>query len=386
MAEAPKQREEVDVRGHCDPAFEAIREALGRNMAAGEVGEAVALYADGELKVDLWAGHRDARRSSPWEADTLLCMFSVGKPVAILAVLMLADRGEIDLDAPVAEYWPEYARNGKEATTVRHVVTHMAGLPGVEGLPGGSAYDWGRMVAAIEEAKPYTVPGENGCYHSFTMGHLTGELVRRVTGCSIDHFIRAEINAPLDIECLFGMSEAERSRCADIVHPEVDPWMDAVKDQDTLLGRIWTPLLDGTGEDFNSERFRSLTMPAYNCHSNPRSMARLFAALLRGGELDGCRLLAKELAERFTREEVWSGTDILGFPLRMSHGFMLSNELVPFSTARDAFGHLGLGGAFAFADPGAGIACSFAPNRFAPEASLGPYSRRLIEAVRTCCN
>jgi len=371
--------------GHCAPGFDAVGAAFERNMEDGDIGGAFALYQGGVIKVDLWAGYRNAALNVPWNTDTLVCMFSVGKPVAITAVLMLADRGQIELDALVSDYWPEYAQNGKAATTVRHVVTHMAGLPGVEGVLGGTAYDWDGMVTKIEQARPYTPPGREGCYHTFSMGHLVGELVRRTTGRTIDRFVREEISEPLGIECLFSMTPEEIERCADVVHPENDPWTDMVSDTQTLLGRFWTGLLDGTGEDFNSPLFRTRPMPAFNCHSNPRSMARFFAALGNGGELDGCCILREESAKRFTREEVWSGTDMLGFPVRMSHGFMLSNELAPFSTKADVFGHVGLGGAFAFADPGAGIACSFASNLFAAEPNIGRSARRLIAAVESCC-
>lgn len=379
MAESPL------IDGLCAAGFDAVRQAVRQNLANGDTGEAVTLFVDGESRVDLWAGHRDAARTVPWEEDTLVCMFSVGKPVAIIAVLMLADRGLLELDAPVAEYWPAYAQNGKQATTVRHVVTHMAGLPGVEGLPGGTAYEWDAMVAAIEQAAPYTPPGREGCYHTFSMGHLTGELVRRVTGRPIERFVREEIGAPLGIECLFGMTEDEIARCADIVHPDTDPWTDMVRDQNGLLGRLWTGLMDGTGEDFNSPRFRSLPQPACNFHGNPRGVARFLAALAGGGELDGCRLLDAASSRHFTQQEAWAGTDLLGFPVRMSHGFMLSNEMAPFSPRANAFGHVGLGGAFAFADPDVGVACAWASNRFATEPNIGPFARRVIEAVHACC-
>jgi CubicO group peptidase (beta-lactamase class C family) len=237
--------------GHCAPGFEAIGAAFERNMEDGDIGAAFALYRRGELQVDLWAGHCSPERSLPWSADTLVCMFSVGKPVAITAVLMLADRGQIELDRPVSDYWPEYANNGKQATTVRHIVTHMAGLPGVENLPGGMAYDWQAMIAQIEQAPPYSPPGRVGCYHTFSMGHLVGELVRRVTGRSIERFVREEINQPLGIECLFGMTPAEIKRCADIVHPHNDPWTDMVSDKQTLLG--------GSGPGYSTARARTLT-------------------------------------------------------------------------------------------------------------------------------
>jgi hypothetical protein len=183
----------IEISGTCDLAFKAVRHALQENFASGdEVGEAVAVWADGRCMVDLWAGHCDEARRKPWQRDTIACMFSVGKPFAIFALLMLAERGEIDLDDPIALYWPEYARAGKEATTVRHIVSHRAGLPGVLGAKPGDAYDWNAMVRAIENEPPISVPGAEGCYHTFTLGHLAGELVRRVSGKSIGRFVRED--------------------------------------------------------------------------------------------------------------------------------------------------------------------------------------------------
>ncbi|MBT4428103.1 MAG: beta-lactamase family protein [Rhodospirillaceae bacterium] len=374
----------VEIFGTCDPAFSAVRVALQENFAdGGEVGEAVAVWADGCSVVDLWAGHCDEARSKPWLEDSIACMFSVGKPFAIFALLMLAERGEIELDKLVADYWPQYARAGKETTTIRHIVTHMAGLPGVLGVAPGGAYDWDAMVQAIENAAPISVPGEEGCYHTFTLGHLTGELVRRVSGKSIGRFVREEIFEPLGGGFYFGLGDAELARCADIVHPSPDPWTEMFLDLDTLNGKYWVPLPIRDGEDFNSDKFRRLEMPAYNGHGNARAVARFYAALVNDGEIDGVRLIEKGAIDWIRREQ-WACLDAVGLDVRMSYGFMLNNEFAKFNDNPDSFGHLGVGGALGFADPARKLAFSFCPNRIAPEIGLGPYARRLIDAAAAC--
>jgi CubicO group peptidase (beta-lactamase class C family) len=374
----------IEISGTCDPAFDAVRHALQENFASGdEVGEAVAVWADGRCVVDLWAGHCDQARRKPWQRDTIACMFSVGKPFAIFALLMLAERGEIGLDDPVATYWPEYARAGKEATTVRHIVSHRAGLPGVLGANPGDAYDWNAMVRAIENEPPISVPGAEGCYHTFTLGHLAGELVRRVTGKSIGRFVREEIFEPLGGGFYFGLGAAELARCADIIHPEPDPWTEMFLDLDTLNGRYWVPLPIKDGEDFNSDKFRRTEMPAYNGHGNARAVARFYAALVNDGEIDGVRLIRKGAMD-WIAEQQWAGLDAVGLDVRMSYGFMLNNDFAKFNANPNSFGHLGVGGALGFGDPASKLAFSFCPNRIAPEIGLGPYARRLIDAAAGC--
>ncbi len=374
----------IEVFETCDPAFSAVKEALRENFAdGGEVGEAVAVWADGRCAVDLWAGHRDAARRLPWQRDTIACMFSVGKPFAIFAVLMLAERGVIGLDNLVADYWPEYAKAGKDQTTVRRIVTHTAGLPGVLGAEVGDAYDWRAMVRVIENEPPISVPGEEGCYHTFTLGHLAGELVRRVSGKSIGRFVREEIFAPLGGGFYFGLGEAELARCADIVHPDPDPWTELLLDLETLNGRYWRPLPIRDGEDFNSDKFHRLEMPAYNGHGNARAVARFYAALANDGEIDDVRLIGKGAMD-WTRRQQWAGLDAVGLDVRMSYGFMFNNDFAKFNGNADSFGHLGVGGALGFADPASKLAFSFCPNRIAPEIGLGPYARRLIDAAAGC--
>lgn len=377
--------DETAISGHCEPAFERVREALAANLADGrEIGEAVAVSLDGELVVDLWGGYRDAARNTTWSSDTLVCVFSVGKPIAALALLALIDRGQAALDDLVVAHWPEYGRAGKEGTTIDHVVSHLAGIPGLFEAPRGSAYDWGAMVAAIEAQEPLWPPGETGCYHTFTYGHLVGEIVRRVTGKSIGQVVREEIAARFDIEVAFGLDREQQARAADVVWTEGDPLTGAITDPETLIGRCWSSLPLGPGEeDFNSARFRGAEMPAFNCHGTARGLARLFGLLANGGARDGERLLSEVMLRTATTERR-RGVDALGLDNRMARGFRLASDFAPFSGNPKAFGHTGIGGALGFADPDRRLGFGFTPNRLAPGPGTSPYAKRLVDALMAC--
>ena len=376
--------QKVLISGTCDPAFKAVREALEHNLADGnEIGECVAVVVNGRTVVDLWGGYKDTARQQPWEKDTLVCMFSVGKPISILPVLMLADRGRIDLNKPVMQYWPEFGQAGKEHITVHHVISHLAAIPGAFTARKGDAYQWGNMIRAIEAQEPLWEPGTSGCYHTFTLGYLAGELVRRITGRTIGQFLREEVGLPLDIDYHFGLSAADQRRCAEIYEAPHGPFMEAIRDPNTLLGRCWIPLpLREHEEDFNSELYRAAEMPSFNGQGTARGVARLFGALARGGELDGVRLVSQAMV-KYAMTEEWNQTDAIGLACRMSKGgFMLRNaELTTYNNNPRSFGHIGLGGAIAFGDPNAKLGFSFCGNRMAPITDLGPYADRLLQAT-----
>ncbi|MHB1854444.1 MAG: serine hydrolase domain-containing protein, partial [Acidimicrobiales bacterium] len=174
-----------EIHGTVSAGFEPVREAFEANFRDhGEVGAACAVTLDGEPIVDLWAGDAD-RQGRPWEKDTLVNVYSTTKGLTALCAHILADRGQIDFDAPVSEYWPEFARAGKEGLPVRYLLTHQAGLPVIDAdLPPGSALDWGRMIEALEQQAPVWEPGSQQGYHAVTFGWLVGEVVRRVAGAA----------------------------------------------------------------------------------------------------------------------------------------------------------------------------------------------------------
>ena len=369
------------VDGICDPRFKTVREALAQNLSEGdEIGEAVSVVINGKSVVDLWGGYKDRTRGQPWERDTLVCMFSVGKPVAILAILMLADRGAVDLHKPVTQYWPEFGQAGKDKITVEQLLSHLAAIPGAFSARKGDAYDGLRMARAIELQEPLWEPGTQGCYHTFTMGYLCGELVRRVTGRTLGQFVREQISRPFDIDFHFGLSTTEQQRCAAIYETAGCPFMDTIRDPATLLGKCWIPLpLVDHEEDFNSELYRATEMASFNGHGTARGMARLFSALACGGKAGGAELLSRAMIQDAVTER-WHQTDALGLPCRMSMGFMLRNDALPYNDNPRSFGHIGLGGALAFGDPDAKLGFSFCGNRMAT-IGIGSYVRGLLDAT-----
>jgi len=369
------------IGGTCEPSFKKVREALAQNLCDGdEIGEAVSVVINGKMIVDLWGGYRDRARKQPWERDTLVCMFSVGKPIAIVAVLMLAERGAIDLRRPVAQYWPEFGQAGKNKITIEQLLSHLAAIPGAFKARKGDAYNALKMTRAIEVQEPLWEPGTQGCYHTFTMGYLCGELVRRVAGKTLGQYIREKLSLPFNLDFHFGLSAAEQQHCAEIYEAPGCPFMDTIRDPKTLLGKCWIPLpLIDHEEDFNSELYRAAEMASFNGHGTARGMAKLFSALACGGNFGGAQLISEATIQDALLER-WHQTDALGLPCRMSMGFMLRNEALPYNDNPRSFGHIGLGGALAFGDPDARLGFSFCSNRMAT-IGVGPYVSRLLDAT-----
>ncbi len=282
----------------------------------------------------------------------------------------------------MAEYWPEYAKAGKEATTIDHVLSHQAGLPGAFGAPRGAAYDWTAMVEAIQAARPMTPPGEGGCYHTFTYGHLVGEIFRRVDGRSLGQAVREDIAEPLDIALAFGLDAEARAATADVVWTPGDPLLEAITDSDSLIGRCWAPLPLGPGRG----RLQHGAFPRpRRCPPSTVMAARegwrastpcwptTFAARAK-------RLLSRRMAG-IAVEERWRHVDALGLDCRMARGFRLANDYAPFSGNPASFGHTGIGGALGFADSNRRLGFGFTPNRLAPGPGASPYAERLVDAV-----
>lgn len=365
----------VPVSGHCDARFAALREAFAATFADGfAIGACVAVVIDGEPVVDLWAGHRDARRSLPWERDTLVCMMSVSKALAALCVLRLADRGALDLDAPVARIWPEFAAAGKAQITVAQVLGQEAGLPFADAAAEGSLWQPGAVAAALEAQAPEWPPGSTPCYHSFTAGMLYAEIVRRVDGRAIGRFFADEIAAPFGIDFHLGLDAVADARRADYVAtPGTPSWDGITRRAASPLNRAWRPL--PADEDVNSPDWRGGEFPSANGHGNARAVARLYA-LLAGRTAPP---LSRALLERAITAR-WDGVEAMTRRhFRYGLGFMLDCPPFPLVGPRN-FGHPGVGGAVAFGDPDRGLGFGFAVNRMVPVADIGPAGA-LIRAV-----
>ena len=383
MASAP------EIHGFCDPRFDPVRDALARNFRDhGEVGAAVALALDGRFVVDLWAGWADAARTRPWKADTLVDVFSAGKPMAALSLLRLVERGALDLDAPVARSWPEFAARGKSQVTLRMLLSHRAGLPALRAaLPEAAIYDWGLMSSALAAEEPWWEPGTSHGYHVNTFGFLVGEIVRRASGRSIGAYFRSEIAGPLAADFHFGIGAEHDSRiadycfAADLGASEVRENAGADAARRLLLRCAYgnPPGVSGLGT-VNTRAWRAAEMPSTNGHANARAVARIYSALACGGSLDGVQLLTPALLDEATREASAGEDFVLRRQSRFGLGFQLTQTGRSFGPGAQSFGHFGVGGSLGFADPERRLAFGYTMNQGGPRWQ-NPRVRGLIDAV-----
>ena len=365
------------VHGRCAPAFEPLREALSEILASGlEVGAALAVWAHDEAVVDLWGGYADAAKTRPWTADTIVNLYSIGKAFTAVCALRLVDAGVLDLDAPIARYWPEFAQAGKAQIPVRYLLTHQSGLPAVDRLlPSESMLDWRVMTDALAAQAPWWDPGTRHGYHVNTQGFLVGEVIRRVTGKTLGTYLREEITGPAGIDFAIGIGPEADERCAELVpqppSPEADERLRQFSvDPSTLSGLARMrmnayrnpPELSGTGF-VNTRRWRVAEVPSTNGHGNARAVARLYAALAGDGAVGGVRILSGEIIARAIEEQVYAEDMVLQRPTRFGLGFQLTQPERRLGPSPRAFGHFGAGGSLGFADPDARIAFGYAMNQ-----------------------
>jgi CubicO group peptidase (beta-lactamase class C family) len=372
----------LSVHGRCDPRFTGLRDAFAENFRErGEIGAALAVTVEGTPVVDLWAGYADPGRTRPWRADTLVDVFSVGKPMAALCMLILAERGELDLDAPVALHWPEFAAAGKDAVSARVILAHRAGLPALRGeLAAGAMYDWGLMTSALAAETPWWEPGTLHGYHVNTYGFLVGEIVRRISGRSVGRFFADEVARRLGADFHFGLAAADHARCADFLFPQVSGMDTTQMPEMTALAYLSPPGITGDGT-VNTAAWRSAELPSANGHGTARAVARIYSALAAGGSIDGVRLLDPGTVA-LAATEASSGPDaVLGRPSRFGLGFQLTQPERPLGPSPNAFGHFGAGGSLGFADPDAGLAFGYTPNQGLGPRWQNPRNRALLDAL-----
>jgi len=371
------------VQGTCDSRYARVRDAFAENFARrDEHGAAVAVWQEGRLVVDLWGGSRDRAGTKPWEADTLVCMMSVVKAVTALLVHVLADQGRIDLDSPVARYWPEFAQGGKEAVLVRHVLDHRAGVPGISrALPREALYDWEAMTAAVA-AEPARWPaGEVPAYHPVTMGFMAGELVRRVSGLMPGAFLREVTRSIAPFDYYIGVPRDAIDRCAEIF-ADYSGTIFGASDPATLAYASIVPLRH---EDFNTEAFRRAEIPSINGHGAPRSVATLFGHLAQCRAGRSATPISTAALTRATIQQWWQVEQTSMQERRMGYGFVMSGPReVPMSDNPRAFGHGGAGGAFAFADPDLGLGFAYGTSHLHDRHGASPRTRALVDALMAC--
>jgi len=393
------------ITGTVADGFEPVRDAFQANFDHhGELGAGVAVYVDGELVVDLVGGVSDEVNGTPYGPDALQLVFSTTKGAAAMCAHLLAQRGLLDLDAPVTELWPEYGAAGKEATTVAMLLDHQAGVPVVDDPPSLEeilAVD--PIVEALAAQAPLWEPGTAHGYHALTYGWLVGEVVRRVDGRSLGRFFAEEIAGPLGIEFWIGLPEEQQARVAPLVamrpsaddfdpsalDPEVLPLLQdlaaAYLDPTSVTNRALMLdgrfLLGGGRLSWNLPDVRASEIPAANGVTNARSLAKLYAACV--GEVDGVRLLEDETVATATKERSQGRDRVLVVPTRFGLGFMLPSAFSPLMGGR-SFGHPGAGGSLGFGDPEHGVGFGYVMTRMSAGLSNDPRTRGLIEALRGC--
>ena len=374
------------VHGECEPRFAAVREAFAKNFAEGrEVGASFAATIDGRMVVDLWGGHADAGRTRAWERDTIVNVFSTTKAMTALCAHMLADRELLDLDAPVARYWPEFAANGKDEIPVRHLLSHRAGLAALRApLPTEALYDWPRMVKALADEKPWWEPGSASGYHAMTYGYLVGEVIRRVSGKTPGAFLRDEVTGPLGADFHIGLAASEDSRVADMVPPLPQEMAAAGAglDPGSLLAKVMgNPLV--LPQSANQRAWRAAEIPAANGHGNARSVARIMAGLAGGGGLDGVRLLGEKSIARAIETQSQGKDLVLPLSIRWGLGFILSSPELPFGPNPRTFGHGGWGGSLGIADLDARVSWAYVMNKMSPGTTGDARSAPMVTALYT---
>jgi CubicO group peptidase (beta-lactamase class C family) len=339
-------------------------DSVAAEFARDERGAAFAAVVDGELVVDLWGGTADEQTGNPWREDTLVMVFSGTKGFVAVCLLLLIERGELELDRPVEEYWPEF---GKPDVLVRHVVSHTAGLPGIRApVALDELVDYEHMVALVAAEEPFWKPGTQLAYHALTFGWLCGELVRRISGRTVGTFVAEEVAGPLGLELWLGLPEELEPRVARLRR---------AADHESSIRDANPPLYTDDRFPWNERAFHAAEIPGVNAIGTARSIARLYGELVRDGQL-----LSAETV-RLGRTRLSEGRCALtGHPYSFGVGFELQTELGTFGPPADAFGHSGAGGSVHGAWPELRTGFSYAMNELRSEEG-DDRARRLLAAL-----
>jgi len=349
----------IVIDGTCHSRFDPVRAAFARCFdELGEVGAAACVYLDGEAVVDLWAGHADPTTGREWQRDTIVHVYSVTKVFAAACLLRLIDQGKVELDAPVATYWPEFAQAGKQGLPVRWLLTHQAGLLGVrEPLPPEAIFDWHRIANSLAAETPWWEPGTQVGEHAYFFGHLVGEIVRRVDGRSLGTYLRDEVTSPWALDFHVGLTPDEQARCAQVVGMD-QTWRVSLTDNptETYEQAMGNPPGLRESDVINSRAWRQAEIPAVNGHGTAHAIARFYSGLATGGAIDDERLLSTEMVRDAASIHA-SGHDVL----LQSHidwglGFQIES---------DGFGFGGLGGALGWGNIDHRFGFGYVTNRMA---------------------
>jgi CubicO group peptidase (beta-lactamase class C family) len=352
------------IEGTYDERFSALGELLSASIdSGGDLGASVAVTIDGELVADIWGGWVDEARTTPWERDTIVNVWSTTKTMMALSALILVERGQLDLDAPVATYWPEFAANGKEGVLVRHLLSHTSGVSAwAQPVVVDDLYDWEKSTAMLAGQAPWWEPGTASGYHALCQGHLVGEVIRRITGRKLGQFFADEVAGPLDIDFHIGLDPNEFHRVTNVIPPPPLPIDLATLDMDSVLVKTFTGPAPAADVAWTPE-WRQADIGAANGHGNARSVARAQAVVACGGTLDGVQLLSPSTVQQIFRVQAEGVDQVLGIPSRFGIGYGLPGESYPYFPDGEICFWGGWGGSVIIVDVGRRMTIAYMMNR-----------------------
>jgi CubicO group peptidase (beta-lactamase class C family) len=371
------------ISGDCDAKFTRVKEAFAANFDDHqEIGAAVSAFVDGRRVVDLWGGWLDETRAKPWDRDTLVNVFSVGKGMLATLIAILVEEGSLDYDVAVSTYWPEFEQQGKGHVTLRELVSHQAGVPGIRApLTNEDLFDWGHMTGALAAEAPWWEPASDHGYHVNTLGFLAGEVIRRQSGKSVRELFQEHIAGPIDARFYFGAPNNVGTTIADFVFPNINLEPQLLTDGSPWGALVYAnpPGMSGIGI-VNTSQWRVALHPSTNGHSNARSLAKIYNVLAHDGSFGNVHLLRPESLRHATSEVVVGDDLVLQRPSRFGCGFQLTQIERPIGPNEHTFGHFGAGGSLGFADPEACVSFGYTMNRFGHRWQ-DPRNKALIAAL-----
>lgn len=357
----------IHVQGHCQPRFEALRQLFAANIASGaDLGASLAVTLDGEFVVDLWGGWADEARTRPWAADTVTNVWSTTKMMTSLTALLLVDRGELDLDAPVARYWPEFGAAGKSGIPLRHLMSYNSGVSGwAQPVTMADLCDREKTTALLAAQAPWWQPGSGSGYHALNYGHLVGEVVRRITGQSLGAFFSQQIAQPLGADFHIGLPASEFGRVSNVVPPPPLPFdFSALDPASVMFKTLSNPLPDASASW--TDGWRQAEIGAANGQGNARSAARIQSVLAGGGEVDGIRLLSPRTIDKIFEVQSHGVDLVLGVPIKMGVGYGLPIPELPYIPDGKVCFWGGWGGSLVIVDCDRRMTFSYVMNKMAP--------------------
>jgi CubicO group peptidase (beta-lactamase class C family) len=376
------------VHGHADARFDKVAEALADELASGaETGAAIAVDIDGELVLDVWGGYADAAKTVAWGKDTIVNVWSCTKTVTSLAALMLADRGLLDLDAPVAKYWPEFAANGKQDIRVRNLLSHTSGVAGWQDpMTTDDLFDWEKATSRLAAQAPWWQPGTASGYQALNFGFLIGELVRRTAGTTLRDFVRDDIARPLEADFQIGAQPEDDGRIAELTPPPpFDIPFDALPEDNPMRKTLTNPAPEAGIA--HTAAWRNADLGAVNGHGNARSLARMLSPISLGGKANGVELLSAPTLRRIFDVQSHGPDLVLLAPLKMGIGYGLSTpEVIPFLPADERVCFWGgWGGSMVLMNPDRRTTATYVMNKMG-QGTLGNertarYAKLIYEAL-----